>query len=369
MQLQQALESGAFGGYGGGFGGGFGGGDFAALDAADIFRHCMSGAVGEVRNILTQGGYADTVYKNAYLWDVGPDWQFTRPADGTTVLNYVATWTDVIEPAADLVKVFYFSTRTPISPICRTPLFPISQNFNSFLGRWGSAIRIECGWGQRRGTCNCGWRCWGDTFRRADRRPCGRRCRCGRRTVAGGAPSSVAVGVSRPNRSVPIPRGWRRFPIPRGWRRAAIGVSRPNRSAPTPRGWRRAAIPRGWRRAAIWVSRPNRSVPIPRGWRRAPIGVSRPNIRTTRSAPTPRGWRRAYVDAIHTRWRRAHTALLGAGASAPSGGPAPAGGGGSTRASPGALRSASTRGTGLCIKARACCCLFVHMSGMHHHPT
>ena len=128
MQLQQALESGAFGGYGGGFGGGFGGGDFAALDAADIFRHCMSGAVGEVRNILTQGGYADTVYKNAYLWDVGPDWQFTRPADGTTVLNYVATWTDVIEPAADLVKVFYFSTRTPISPICRTPLFPISQN-------------------------------------------------------------------------------------------------------------------------------------------------------------------------------------------------------------------------------------------------
>ena len=267
------------------------------------------------------------------------------------------------------LESFISPPRQPISPICRTPLFPISQNFNSFLGRWGSAIRIECGWGQRRGTCNCGWRCWGDTFRRADRRPCGRRCRCGRRTVAGGAPSSVAVGVSRPNRSVPIPRGWRRFPIPRGWRRAAIGVSRPNRSAPTPRGWRRAAIPRGWRRAAIWVSRPNRSVPIPRGWRRAPIGVSRPNIRTTRSAPTPRGWRRAYVDAIHTRWRRAHTALLGAGASAPSGGPAPAGGGGSTRASPGALRSASTRGTGLCIKARACCCLFVHMSGMHHHPT
>ena len=26
------------------------------------------------------------------------------------------------------VQVFYFSTQTPISPICRTPLFPMSQN-------------------------------------------------------------------------------------------------------------------------------------------------------------------------------------------------------------------------------------------------
>ena len=26
----------------------------------------------------------------------GPDWGFTKPTDGITVLNYVATWTDVI---------------------------------------------------------------------------------------------------------------------------------------------------------------------------------------------------------------------------------------------------------------------------------
>ena len=30
-------------------------------------------------------------------------------------------------------EVFYFSTQTPISPICRTPLSPISQNFILFL--------------------------------------------------------------------------------------------------------------------------------------------------------------------------------------------------------------------------------------------
>ena len=27
-----------------------------------------------------------------------------------------------------ITEVFYFSTQRPISPICRTPLFPISQN-------------------------------------------------------------------------------------------------------------------------------------------------------------------------------------------------------------------------------------------------
>ena len=41
--------------------------------------------------------------------------------------------TEALAPPAQLVgvdprKVFYFSTQTPISPICRTPLFPISQN-------------------------------------------------------------------------------------------------------------------------------------------------------------------------------------------------------------------------------------------------
>jgi len=46
------------------------------------------------------------VYKSAYGWDVGPDWLFTKPNDGTTVLNYVATWTDIIgEAAPELVKL------------------------------------------------------------------------------------------------------------------------------------------------------------------------------------------------------------------------------------------------------------------------
>ena len=30
-------------------------------------------------------------------------------------------------------RVFDFSTQTPISPICRTPLFPISQNVTLFF--------------------------------------------------------------------------------------------------------------------------------------------------------------------------------------------------------------------------------------------
>jgi len=76
------------------------------LDPADVFRHCMSGAVVEVRRFLEQGGHADTVYKEDYGWDVGPDWLFTKPNDGTTVLNYVATWTDVIgEKAPELVAL------------------------------------------------------------------------------------------------------------------------------------------------------------------------------------------------------------------------------------------------------------------------
>lgn len=76
------------------------------LDASDVFRHCMSGAVGEVRRFLQQGGHVDTVYKSAYGWDVGPEWLFTKPNDGSTPLNYVATWTDVIgSPAAELVAL------------------------------------------------------------------------------------------------------------------------------------------------------------------------------------------------------------------------------------------------------------------------
>lgn len=70
------------------------------LDAADVFRYCMSGDVGQVKRFLELGGHADTVYKAAYGWDVGPDWLFTKPSDGITVLNYVSTWTDIIGEAA-----------------------------------------------------------------------------------------------------------------------------------------------------------------------------------------------------------------------------------------------------------------------------
>ena len=132
-------------------------GSEATLDASDVFRHCLSGAVAEarivsskyghskcrrpkcapctplhaarmyahlclyvrrsdsytcichayamhallyvciqVRKFLRHGGHVDTVYKSAYGWDVGADYAHTRPSDGATPLNYVATWTDVI---------------------------------------------------------------------------------------------------------------------------------------------------------------------------------------------------------------------------------------------------------------------------------
>jgi len=70
------------------------------LDAAVVFRHCMSGSIHELERFLSLGGHADTVYKSDYGWDVGPDWTFTKPNDGTTVLNYVATWSDVIGETA-----------------------------------------------------------------------------------------------------------------------------------------------------------------------------------------------------------------------------------------------------------------------------
>ena len=71
-------------------------GSEATLDASDVFRHCLSGAVAEVRKFLRHGGHVDTVYKSAYGWDVGADYAHARPSDGATPLNYVATWTDVI---------------------------------------------------------------------------------------------------------------------------------------------------------------------------------------------------------------------------------------------------------------------------------
>ena len=54
------------------------------LDAAVVFRHCMSGSIHELERFLSLGGHADTVYKSDYGWDVGPDWTFTKPNDGTT---------------------------------------------------------------------------------------------------------------------------------------------------------------------------------------------------------------------------------------------------------------------------------------------
>lgn len=66
----------------------------------------MSGSVSQVKRFLDLGGHADTVYKADYGWDVGPDYLFTKPNDGTTVLNYVATWSDVIgEASVELVRL------------------------------------------------------------------------------------------------------------------------------------------------------------------------------------------------------------------------------------------------------------------------
>ena len=84
----------------------FGADEGQQLDAADVFRHCMSGSVDQVRRFLELGGHADTVYKSAYGWEVGADWLFTKPNDGATVLNYVSTWTDIIGDAAvDIAKL------------------------------------------------------------------------------------------------------------------------------------------------------------------------------------------------------------------------------------------------------------------------
>lgn len=59
-----------------------------------------------MRRYLEHGGFVDLPYKDAYGWDVGPDWRFTRPSEDITPLNYVATWTDVIGGnSAELVKL------------------------------------------------------------------------------------------------------------------------------------------------------------------------------------------------------------------------------------------------------------------------
>jgi len=71
-----------------------------------VFIACMSGDVDEVRAYLEQGGHVDATYKELYGWDVGPEWRFTQPSQDVTLLNYVATWTDVIgAPAPELVQL------------------------------------------------------------------------------------------------------------------------------------------------------------------------------------------------------------------------------------------------------------------------
>ena len=72
----------------------------------------------QVRKFLRHGGHVDTVYKSAYGWDVGADYAHTRPSDGATPLNYVATWTDVIglTDAAALVGAAPSSTGLRVGP-------------------------------------------------------------------------------------------------------------------------------------------------------------------------------------------------------------------------------------------------------------
>jgi len=79
----------------------------AELDA-QVFLHCISGSVHNLKRYLEMGGYADKVYKPAYGWDefVGADWTHTKPNDGVSFLNYVATWSDVIgEPAVEMARL------------------------------------------------------------------------------------------------------------------------------------------------------------------------------------------------------------------------------------------------------------------------
>jgi len=76
--------------------------DSAAMDDADVFKHCMAGSVDTVGRFLSGGGYVDTVYQHAYGWNVHPDQMEMRPKEGMTVLNYLCFWSDIIENAAQL---------------------------------------------------------------------------------------------------------------------------------------------------------------------------------------------------------------------------------------------------------------------------
>ena len=67
------------------------------IEPSAVFQYCMSGSVEQLQRFLEAGGHADTVYKDDYGWEVGPDWLFTKPSNGMTLLNYVATWSAVID--------------------------------------------------------------------------------------------------------------------------------------------------------------------------------------------------------------------------------------------------------------------------------
>ena len=53
----------------------------------------------------------------------------------TPAAALIAAACQLLSPWTFATPVFYFSTQTPISPICRTPLFPISQNLILFSTR------------------------------------------------------------------------------------------------------------------------------------------------------------------------------------------------------------------------------------------
>ena len=56
----------------------------------------------------------DTVYKEDYGWDVNPDYLFTKPHNNVTLLNYVATWTDLIgdDAAVDALRLSWYQVPT-----------------------------------------------------------------------------------------------------------------------------------------------------------------------------------------------------------------------------------------------------------------
>jgi len=83
-----------------------------SLDSSVVFQNCLGGNVAQVRRFLETGGWPDIVYKSAYGWEVGASYADTKPEDGHTLLNYVATWTDIIGmgPSCEIVQLLLGST-------------------------------------------------------------------------------------------------------------------------------------------------------------------------------------------------------------------------------------------------------------------